>query len=137
MKSRSFDEIEVGQRLPPLELPIALADVVATAVATRDFHPVHHDVDYARSIGHPSVFLNILSGNAFVERFVTEWSGPDACLSAVRIKLGVPVYAGDRLVMNGEVSARSEDGGRWVDVAVSATSPRGAHLSGAVRLELR
>lgn len=136
MKCRNFHEIEVGQLLSPLELQIALADVVATAVATRDFHPVHHDVEYARSLGHPSVFLNILSSNAFVERFVTEWAGSDARLSRVKIKLGAPVYAGDPLIMNGEVIACSEDGGQWIDVAVSGTSPRGMHLSAAVRLVL-
>lgn len=135
MNSRSFDDIQVGECLPTLELPIGLTDVVAMAVATRDFHPVHHDVEHARSLGHPSVFLNILSSNALVERFVSEWAGSDARLVSVRIKLGVPTYAGDCLVMKGEVSARAGDGGRWVEVAVSGTSARGTHVSGAVRLE--
>ena len=51
----------VGDVLPALDLPIGRSDIVAMSIATRDFHPVHHDVDTARALGHPGLFINIMT----------------------------------------------------------------------------
>ena len=37
--------------------------VVAGAIATRDFAPVHHDLSYANSQGSPEIFVNIITDN--------------------------------------------------------------------------
>jgi len=37
----------VGDELPPLELEMSATRIVAGALATRDFMPVHHDRAYA------------------------------------------------------------------------------------------
>ena len=68
--------------------------VVAGAIATRDFMPVHHDRDYAHSQGAPDIFMNILTDNGYCSRFLTDWAGPDAMVRKLAIRLGVPVYPG-------------------------------------------
>lgn len=133
--ARSFDDVQVRDALRAIEIRLGVSDIVAASIATRDFHPVHHNVEYARTIGHPTIFLNILTTNAYVERFVTEWAGRGARLKSITIKLGVPAYAGDTLSFAGEVTARAETG-RWVDVAVKGSTARGVHVSGNVRIEL-
>src|SRR6478735_2205824 len=43
-----WQDISVGDEVTPLEIPITTTMIVAGAVATRDFMPVHHDRDYAK-----------------------------------------------------------------------------------------
>ncbi len=111
--------------------------IVAGALATRDFMPVHHDRAYANSQGAPDIFMNILSDTAYCSRFLTDWAGPDAMVRRLAIRLGVPVFPGHRLVFSGEVTGlgRSGDEGT-VDVAFTARSDLGDHVTGTARLDL-
>ncbi len=43
MQSLRFDQVKVGDRLPGLEIPLTTSLIVAAALASRDFTPVHHD----------------------------------------------------------------------------------------------
>ncbi len=79
--------------------------IVAGAFASRDFEEVHHDPALARERGSEDIFLNILTSNGLVLRLVTDWAGPSARIDRARIRLGIPAYAGDRLVLAGEVTA--------------------------------
>jgi hypothetical protein len=105
--------------------------VVATAIATRDFYPVHHDHDMAVRSGSKDIFLNILTTTGLVQRYVTDWAGPDAVVRAVSIRLGVPCYAGDTLTFSGRASV--EPGGDQV-IAVTGACSLGDHVTGTVRL---
>jgi len=135
-ETRRFDEVSVGEGLPPLEVDVTATSIVAGAIATRDFNPVHHDVEPARAQGAANIFMNILTSNGLVERYVATWAGPDALLRAVKIRLGEPNYPGDVMTMTGEVIGRAEDGGGWIEVRVRGQNQRGVHVSGTVRLDL-
>ncbi|GAA4610401.1 hypothetical protein GCM10023195_42660 [Actinoallomurus liliacearum] len=88
----------------PVELSIELTPtfVIATALATRDFTPVHHDTALARAQGSKDIFLNILTTMGLVQRYVLELL-PDAVIEGISVRLGVPAYAGDTLTMTGRV----------------------------------
>lgn len=133
--TRRFADVAVGEELPPLDIPITVTGIVAAAIATRDYQNVHHDLEATRALGSPHIFMNILTTNGLVERFVTEWAGPGALLKSVAIKLGVPNYPGDRMAMSGAVTARSE-AERIIDVEVKGRNGLGVHVSGTVRLLL-
>jgi acyl dehydratase len=111
--------------------------VVSTAIATRDFYPVHHDRDFAMATGSKDIFLNILTTTGLVQRYVTDWAGPDAIVRGVSIRLGVPCYAGDTLTFSGSAPAFSAstaaDGDEQV-IAVTGTCSLGKHVTGTVRL---
>jgi hypothetical protein len=77
--------------------------VISTAIATRDFQDVHHDRDRAVERGSKDIFLNILTSTGLVQRFVTDWAGPQALVRKIAIRLGVPCYAGDTLTFSGRV----------------------------------
>src|SRR5262249_14590538 len=72
-----------GEELPPFALRVTATRIVAGAIASRDFMPVHHDRDYARAQGAPDIFMNILTTNGYVSRYVTDWAGPEARLLAI------------------------------------------------------
>ncbi len=68
--------IKVGQSLPELAIPMTRTLIVATAIATRDFQDVHHDPALALERGSKDIFMNILTSNGLVARYVTDWAGP-------------------------------------------------------------
>ena len=133
MRATTLDwkTIKIGDALTPMHIDVTATVVVAGAIATRDFMPVHHDRDYANSQGSPNIFMNILSDTGFCTRFLTDWAGPEAMVRKVAIRLGVPAYAGSKLEYTGSVTATSEvDGEGLVEIAFRATNDQGDHLSG-------
>ncbi|HEY7323954.1 MAG TPA: OB-fold domain-containing protein [Streptosporangiaceae bacterium] len=117
--------------LPELRIHITPTVVVATALATRDFYPAHHDRDLAVQRGSKDIFLNILTTTGFVQRYVTDWAGPDAIVRSVSVRLGVPCYSYDTLTFAG-TAAETQDGDRLV--AVTGRCSLGDHVTGTVRL---
>ncbi|MDQ3148217.1 MAG: MaoC family dehydratase [Actinomycetota bacterium] len=129
-----FDDVEVGDALPPLAVPLTRTLIVATAIASRDYQDVHHDPGLAVERGSKDVFMNILSTNGFVGRFVTDWAGPDAVLRSVAIRLGAPNYPGDTMTITGSVTAKDDD--RVVEVTLRGANQLGDHVTGTVRVAL-
>ena len=123
--------LDVGVQLPELRIEATPTFVVSTAIATRDFQDVHHDRDLAVQRGSKDIFLNILTDTGLVQRFVTDWAGPNARVQSIAIRLGVPCYAYDTLVFTGEVVARD---GEDVTVAVVGRGALGDHVTGTVQI---
>ncbi len=123
----------VGDELPVLEVPLTRSFIVATAIATRDYQDVHHDPEAARARGANDVFMNILTTNGLVGRFVTDWAGPSAELKKIKIRLGVPNYPGDTMRLTGRVSAVE---GNRVTVDVVGANSTGNHVTGTVEVVL-
>jgi len=134
-KTLRFDQVAVGNELPPLAIPITTTLVVAGAIASRDFTPVHHDKAAAQAQGMQDVFMNILTTNGLVGRYVTDWAGPDALVKNVSIKLGGPNLPGDTMKMSGKVTAKDDKSG-VVDVAVVGANSWGDHVTGTVKIAL-
>src|SRR4029450_10141763 len=87
----------------------------AGAIASRDYQDLHHDAALARQRGSKDIFMNILTTNGWVGRYVTDWAGPEALLRCVDIRLGAPNYPGDTMVLTGTITA-VEGGVVTVDV---------------------
>jgi acyl dehydratase len=126
-------EIGPGDALAPCAVPITTTLIVAGAIASRDYQDVHHDRDAAIRRGTPDIFMNILTSSGLVARYVTDWAGPEALLTALRIRLGAPNYPGDTLLLEGRV-AKAEAG--RVEVALRGSNRLGDHVTGTALLRL-
>jgi acyl dehydratase len=123
----------VGETLPELAIEASVRNIVATAIASRDFQDVHHDVALAQERGSKTIFTNILTSNGYCLRYVTDWTGPDAVVKKASIRLGVPNYAGDTMTMSGTVeTVESLTEGELVTVAVRGRNSLGDHVTGTV-----
>jgi len=132
-----FDEVEVDQQLPELVIDLTPTLIVSTAIATRDYQDVHHDRDLAHQKGSKDIFMNILTTNGFVGRFITDWAGPEAVLKRVAIRLGAPNYPYDTMRMTGRVTAKELEGGEGrITVEVTGANSLGDHVTGTVDLAL-
>ena len=138
MKSLHYSEVDVDDELPPLSLPLTPSFIVAGAIASRDYQDVHHDPVLARQKGSPDIFMNILTTNGLIGRYVTDWAGPDAVIKKVAIRLGAPNYPGDTMTITGTVTRKDAgpNGGGVVDVAVVGANGLGNHVTGTVTVEL-
>ena len=130
-----FDDIAVGTELPALSVPVTVALVTGGAMATRDYFPGHHDLDAARELGSPHVFMNILTTNGLVQRFIDGWSGPEGRMHDLKIKLGAPNYPGDSMTISGAVTDKRESD-RSVEVTLKGANSMGNHVTGTVRVSL-
>ena len=87
--------------------------------------------------GAPDIFMNILSDTAYCSRFLTDWAGPDAMISKLAIRLGVPIFPGHTLTFTGSVTGLRPDGGEGViEITFTGAGDLGAHVSGTAEVRL-
>ncbi|MBT2424823.1 acyl dehydratase [Streptomyces sp. ISL-112] len=125
----------VGDALPPLEIAVTRTLIVAGAIASRDYQDVHHDAEVAREKGSPDIFMNILTTNGLVGRYITDHFGSAAVVRKVAIRLGAPNHPGDVLRLTGHIvaleSVALEGENRiLIEVAVTGDNRMGRHVSG-------
>ena len=135
MSSLEFDGIQVGDQLPALSIDITAKLIVGAAIASRDYQDVHHDKAAAQALGSPDIFMNILTTNGLVGRYVTDWAGSKARLKKVDIRLGAPNFPGDCMTFTGEVVARNVEA-RSLEVELKGSNSLGDHVTGRVSLVL-
>jgi acyl dehydratase len=123
--------LSAGDQIPAWSLPMTPTTIVSTAIATRDWQDVHHDRDIAQAAGSKDIFMNILTTNGLVEKFVADWAGHDAEIKGIAIRLGAPAHPYDTLTFNGTV-ASVDDGIATIDVVGSVSL--GDHVTGTVRV---
>ena len=133
--TRKLSSVAVGDALPPLAIPLTRTLIVATAIASRDYQDVHHDPDLAKKRGSPDIFMNILTTNGFVGRYITDWTGPEARIRKIDIRLGAPNYPGDTMTLEGSVTAKDEQAGT-VEVSLRGHNRLGDHVTGKVVVAL-
>jgi acyl dehydratase len=137
-----WSDINVGDEVTPLEIPVTTTMIVAGAIASRDFMPVHHDRDYANKQGSPNLFMNILTSNGYCVRFLTDWAGPEAMITKLAIRLGVPSFPDDPLRFTGAVTGKTKGPAglrpaeNFVDVTFQAANSLGNHVSGTAVVSL-
>jgi len=134
-QTRRLSSVLVGETLPPLAIPLTRTLIVATAIASRDYQDVHHDPDLAKKRGSPDIFMNILTTNGFVGRYVTDWTGPEARIRKLDIRLGAPNYPGDTMTLEGSVTAKDENAGT-VEISLRGRNRLGDHVTGKVLVVL-
>jgi acyl dehydratase len=135
--TRTWSDIRVGDRLPDLVVEVTATRIVAGAIASRDFMPVHHDRSYANAQGAPDIFMNILSDTGYCSRFLTDWAGPEAMIKRLAIRLGVPLFPNTVLTYTGSVAGTRVEGNEGiVDVELRAYTELGDHVSGTAVLGL-
>ena len=136
MKTLNYADVNIGDKIPDLDIPITASLISCAALATRDFEPCHHDKTVAQSMGLPDVFMNILTSQALMARFVTDWSGPEAIMMALKVKLGAPNVPGMTMTVSGEIVEKN-DNEKSIKVDVTGENNIwGMHMSGSVQIAL-
>jgi len=131
-QTRRAAHVSAGDALPDLEIPVTVTLIVAGSVASGDFNVLHHDRDRARAAGAADIFLNIIATNGLVGRYVGQWAGPEARLTRVAVRLGVPNYPYDTLRLSGVVV----ECGDAAILRIDGTNSLGSCIEATVEVEL-
>ncbi|MCC5870746.1 MAG: hypothetical protein JJU27_19780 [Gammaproteobacteria bacterium] len=96
--------------------PVTITDIVKYQGASGDFHPAHHDIEYAKSHGYPNVFSLGLLSAGYLTTMATDWLGPENVRRFSSRFRGI-VWVGDVLICSLEVARKYEfEGERRVDL---------------------
>ena len=120
--SLAWDQVAEGDALPELAVDVTATTVVLGALASRDWRPMHHDYMFAtQRNGLQDVFLNTPNQAAWIERYLTDWSGPLGRIGRMTFRMRTSVYPEDRMVFGGTVTGISVDdhGCGWVSVEIT------------------
>jgi acyl dehydratase len=125
-----WDEITVPCELSETVDEISYERVIMNAGTTWDYIPWHFDPEYARSHGHPTIFVNTMHIAGFVDRIVTAWAGPRSRVVRRKVTLQGSIYAGDSMVGRGRVVDKrcetAQDVPRYlVDLEIAVCNQRG------------
>lgn len=91
MVPRRFDEVAVGDQLPPLSVRVSRADLVRYAGACGDFNPIHWDERVARGVGLPDVIAHGMLTMAMGGRLLTSWAGDPGAVVDYGVRFTHPV----------------------------------------------
>jgi uncharacterized OB-fold protein len=132
-----FEEVQVGDALPPCPVPITATLIAVRAIASRDYQDAHHDRELAPQRSAPDIFMNILTTSGLCGRYVSDWAGSEALMRGLRIGLGLSDYPHDTMTLSGSVLAKSAEGVQGlIDVGLRGYNRMGDHVTGRVALEL-
>lgn len=136
--SITWNSVEVGTVLPAATREVTAALVVGGAIsATHDYEVVHHDHAAAKAAGADDVFMNILTTNGLVGKYLTDWAGPEGSLKKISLRLAVPNYPHDTLVFNGRVTKKYEENNEsLVEIEFAGKNNLGYHALGTGVLAL-
>ncbi len=116
-----FDDVAVGDQIPPLSKVVRREDVKAYADASGDQNPLHQDDAFARSVGFPGIIAHGMFSMAHVAKAVTDWVGDPGALKTIDVQFRAVVFMDETLVARAEVTSKDKDTRRvrlkvWAEV---------------------
>ena len=108
-EQRTWNEIEVGTVLPVVRDEITYRRVIMNPATTWDYFPGHHDPEYARAQGQPTIYINTMHFLGFIDRVATDWAGPRSFIARRKAALVHSIFAGDTMVAEGRVTKKYVD----------------------------
>ena len=109
---RYFDDVEVGDALPPAQHVIDAVQMFLFSSATSNAHRIHYDHRWAESEGYPDIVVHGPLQSALMAKLLTDWAGPRGQLVRIKVRNRAAAFAGDVLVFTAEV-VRKYRAGRW------------------------
>lgn len=115
--------IEVGTVLEEKIFYLDRELLKAYADASGDHNPIHHNEEFALSVGLPNVIAHGMLTMALVGKYVADWAGGSAAVKEYSARFIKPVIvpAGERVDLTVSASVSEVDGDR-ISLTLSATS---------------
>lgn len=124
----SWDGLQAGDTLPPLELPpISRLDLALYCGASGDHNPIHVDIDFAKAAGMPDVFAHGMLSAAWLGRLLTNWV-PQSAIRSLDVRFAAITHVGERISCTGKVAEKFEhEGRRCVRLHIATANQDGIH----------
>lgn len=107
-KNLSASEINIGDKLPALQVKMTAQKIISAAAATRDWQPIHHDHAIAIKSGLRGIILNTPSQAGWISKYITDWTGPQAQIKRLAFKMKDSICPNDEMTISGEVTGKND-----------------------------
>ena len=126
MSTLKFDNVKIGDTLPPLTLePVNRTTLALFAGASGDHNRVHIDTDYARKAGMPDVFAHGMLSMAYLGRLLTRWVDQRQ-LREFGVRFVGITHLGHQVTCTGRIVDKFEaDGERRVKLEIQTSNQYG------------
>lgn len=126
--TRSRNEVNVGDVIGPVIIPVGREALVAYADASLDRNPIHQDEEFARSVGLPDVIAHGMWTMGAASSVVADWAGDAGRVESFRTRFTnmvvVPREGGAALEVSGVVSRVDDEGRVTIDVTATAAGTK-------------
>jgi len=115
-----WDQVAVGDAMPPLLMPITVTRCVFMASASRDFAPQHHNTWYCHNKSRTrEMFLGTHFNLGMLSRFMTDYGGPLSTVRRIQLQMKRTIGAGEDYMMSGVITRKWQaDGEKLVDMDI-------------------
>jgi acyl dehydratase len=121
-----WEDVREGDSIPRVSLELTRDRMVMIVCGTRDIFPLHHDDEFARSMGYKAAAAPIAFLQGLLGRCLTDWAGPMAKIRRISLLLDSPSYQGDTIDVTGKVTGKYVDtGSHKVDCELAVTKQDG------------
>ncbi|PUE33519.1 MaoC family dehydratase [Limnohabitans sp. Jir72] len=122
----SFDALQVGDAICPLELPpVSRLTLALYCGASGDHNPIHVDTDFAHGAGMPDVIAHGMLSMAWLARLLTNWV-PQTAIRDYSVRFAAMTQVGESITCSGQVVEKFElDGERRVRLSLTAMNAQG------------
>ncbi len=127
----SFEDVKVGQTIPPLVKQPTEIDVFLFSAVTWNPHRIHYDADFAREHESlPGVLVHRPLHGCYLEQMLTDWVGDRGRLKIISWANRGPAKAGDTLTCRGKVTDKhTEDGQNFIRCEIWVENDKGVVLT--------
>lgn len=133
-----WDDVHVGDVMPPLVMPITVTRCVFMASASRDFAPQHHNTWYCHNKSRTrEMFLGTHFNLGMLSRFMTDYGGPLSTVRRIQLQMKRTIGAGEDYQMSGVITRKWQDGGEQLvdmDIRIDTQLGQGYVCSGTLAL---
>jgi len=124
-----YEDVEVGQDIPPLIKHPTSRQLVMWAGATEDFYELHYDKDWADSRKMRIILHGRLKA-AFMGQLMTDWIGDEGELKKITVSYRGMDYPGEDLTCKGKVTGKRTEGDKHlVECAIWTENPKGENTT--------
>jgi acyl dehydratase len=122
-----WEDVDEGDAMPKLVMPITVTRCVFMASASRDFAPQHHHTWYAQNKSRArEMFLGTHFNLGMLSRFMTDYGGPLSTVRRIQLQMMRTIGAGEDYCMSGVITKKWEkDGEKLVDMDIAIDTQLG------------
>jgi 3-methylfumaryl-CoA hydratase len=133
-----FDDVKVGDILPPFNLWLSYQRIVMSIAVDRMFSGIHHNRDFARAGGLDDIIFNTRGYDMLMELALRSWIGLDGRIVKIGpFRMRKAAHPGDTIVCSGQVTKVEQgDRGGQVSLAIWVDSSRGRGTLGEALVAL-
>jgi acyl dehydratase len=130
-----FEDVAVGEEIPPLVKNCSTQQLVQWAAASGDFYQIHYDVEYARNNGLPGLIVHGALKHAFLGQLLFEWTGDVRTIKRWQCQYRGMDFPNQNIVCHGVITRKyRENGQNLVELDIWTENPEGQKTTPGVAL---